>query len=125
MQITTVQFIGLLLSFLGITMGTIRWSLSRQSQLLQQSAEARILEISRKLETLHLDFKAIIQQQGKHLHEIEKQFLSYQKDVAETYVKKEDSIAVYKDMEIKIDKIGSESKNYYNSILSHIDKKIA
>ncbi|MDE1462135.1 hypothetical protein [Spartinivicinus poritis] len=106
-------------------MATIRWSLNRQSQLLQQGAEVRIADVSNKLEVLHVDFKDIIRHQEKHLHEIEKQLLSYQKDVAETYMKKEESVAIYKDMELKVDKIRSETKNYYDNLLNHIDNKIA
>lgn len=125
MKTTLLPYVGLFLSFLGITMATIRWSLNQQSQLLQQGAEAQIRELSNKLEILHGDFKEIIHQQGQHLHEIDKQLLSYQKDVAETYMKKEESIAVYKDMEAKIEKMSSETKKYYDNILSHIDKKTA
>ncbi|MBU2705428.1 hypothetical protein KCM76_05525 [Zooshikella marina] len=122
MEKNIIPYIGLFLTFLGITMGTIRWSLSRQSQLLQQATETKIEDVSRKLETLHLDFKAIIQQQGKLIHEIEKQLLSYQKDVAETYMKKQDCQSQFLVVESKIDNISHETKNYHKDVLSRIDR---
>ncbi|MCX4029642.1 hypothetical protein H0A36_13225 [Endozoicomonas sp. SM1973] len=103
-------------------MATIRWSLSRQSQLLQQGAEARILEVSNKLEVLHNDFKTIIQQQGKHLHEIDKQLLNYQTQVAETYMKKHDCQSQFRVVESKIDNISNEAKSYHKDVLSRIDR---
>ncbi|MBU2707534.1 hypothetical protein KCM76_16185 [Zooshikella marina] len=109
--------LGVFLSFLGITMATIRWSLSRQSQLLQHITDARIIEITKKLEVLHVDFKEIIRKQEIHLHEIEKKLLNYQKTVAETYVKKEEYQNQFQMLLFKIDKISGETKSYHKSVL--------
>lgn len=99
------QLLAVSVTLITLILTTIRLSINRQFQNLQRQSDGQLNSVSKKLDALDEDFKQVIHRQDKHLHEVEKNFLGYQKQVAETYLRKEECFSKIQLLEDKLDKL--------------------
>ncbi|WP_163833636.1 hypothetical protein [Spartinivicinus ruber] len=100
-----LQLLAVSVTLITLILTTIRLSISRQFQQLKQQADTNLSNVSKKLDNLDEDFKQVFHRQDQHLHEVEKSFLGYQKQVAETYLRKDESFSKIQLLEEKLDKL--------------------